>query len=1084
MTSLDIAPLLTITAGRVLIGFALREILRRREVGMMCLLRGVCRAVGACGVIVGAIFFAPNVTRADDAPAAQAPVDAATKKLMAANGLFTRGLFKLAAEQYTEFLSENASHPQATAARYALAVCRYRLHEFPDAVEKLRLVLADSKFDQRDEALAVLGHCELAQQHYEPALAALDELLAKYPQSKHAERAALTRGQVLYLSKKYAEAAKACEGFVAQFPQSAGKGDALYFLALSQRELNQNADAVKTLTRLSSEVPNFSKQVDADLLMGQALEADGKTAEAVEAYRKMLAAAPSPRKPDALYSLGIALYRIAKYDESATQLKSLITDFPDSSYVKLAKLQLGLAELAQNEIKEARNTLDAVAREDPPHAADARYGLAQCDMTDKRYEPARQMLDSLLQAQPAPANASQIALDHAVCTMELGQFQPASDELGKLRSQYPQSAQIPEATYRLAFCLHRLGKFDASHELCGQVAKLKAPELIAPNSELDAENLFLLARYSEAEKQFADLSASTKDDAKRLRFSYRQGQCEYFASNYAKAAELLKPIASDASADKNPDLQGASLLLGNALRQMGKDSDSIEPLKHYLQISQAERQQALYTLGMAQLATKDEPAARGSFQQATQGPGDSPWVQRAWFELGQLDLKAKEYTSAATAFRRVVLSGAAPEVAGPAQYQLGWAEFESKQSAKAAATWKEMAEKYPKDKLAPEAAYQQGVALHEAKQLPQASAALLAYATTYPGGKHVIAAKQLAAACMKESGNNGQAEKMLADLANSAKGPEAAGVLFDLAMSQQEAKSSAAAQASYRKLLVGYPDDALAPAARTNLAILLYDDSKYDQAATYLEKVTGASNVDPKILAVAQYRLGLCYEKLNKPDKAAAMFAAYKEKGTAAGDDVSASALVHAGLAYANDGHFDKAEQSLTEMLKQYPTHKDALIALLKLGEVQAELQNYAGSVDTFGQFLQKYPKSEFVYRAEFGVGWADENLKRYDDARAAYKKVIAASNTETAARAQFQIGESLLEEGKFEPGIAALLAVDDVYKYPAWSARALFEAGRAFEQIKQPEQARKQYSDVVAKYKDSPQAAMAQDRLKNIAGS
>jgi hypothetical protein len=40
--------------------------------------------------------------------------------------------------------------------------------------------------------------------------------------------------------------------------------------------------------------------------------------------------------------------------------------------------------------------------------------------------------------------------------------------------------------------------------------------------------------------------------------------------------------------------------------------------------------------------------------------------------------------------------------------------------------------------------------------------------------------------------------------------------------------------------------------------------------------------------------------------------------------------------------------------------------------------------------------------------------------------------------------------EGKFEEA-AALLAVEDVYAYPQWSARALLEAGGAFEQLKQP---------------------------------
>ena len=63
------------------------------------------------------------------------------------------------------------------------------------------------------------------------------------------------------------------------------------------------------------------------------------------------------------------------------------------------------------------------------------------------------------------------------------------------------------------------------------------------------------------------------------------------------------------------------------------------------------------------------------------------------------------------------------------------------------------------------------------------------------------------------------------------------------------------------------------------------------------------------------------------------------------------------------------------------------------------------------------------------------------------------------------------------------LLKVEDVYKYPKWSARALLESGRAFEQLKQTDQAKQQYSEVISKYKDAPEAAVAQDKLKTLKG-
>src|SRR4051812_6092097 len=74
--------------------------------------------------------------RSEDTPPATQPADtadAATKQLIAAHGLFQRGLFRLAAQGYADFLSEHPDHPQRTAALYALAICEYRQAEYDKA---------------------------------------------------------------------------------------------------------------------------------------------------------------------------------------------------------------------------------------------------------------------------------------------------------------------------------------------------------------------------------------------------------------------------------------------------------------------------------------------------------------------------------------------------------------------------------------------------------------------------------------------------------------------------------------------------------------------------------------------------------------------------------------------------------------------------------------------------------------------------------------------------------------------------------------------------------------------------------------
>jgi TolA-binding protein len=270
--------------------------------------------------------------------------------------------------------------------------------------------------------------------------------------------------------------------------------------------------------------------------------------------------------------------------------------------------------------------------------------------------------------------------------------------------------------------------------------------------------------------------------------------------------------------------------------------------------------------------------------------------------------------------------------------------------------------------------------------------------------------------------------------------------------------------------------------ARTELAELLYAEGNFPQAAAMLWPVVSAGKADPKVVAAASYRLAWCYQKQNDFDKSAKAFRDFAANHPT--DELAPSALLQAALADSDAGRDDTAQQELTSMLKQFPQHKDAPTALLKLAEVQAAQNDFAGSLQSSRDFLSKYPSDAMTYRAQFNVGWALENQQQYSDARAAYQNVIAASNGETAARAQFQIGETWLAEKKYDQAAAALLAVEDVYAYPKWSARALFEAGRVFEQLNQPEQAKLQYTQVLTKYKTAPEAELAQGRLKSINGS
>lgn len=1038
--------------------------------------------------VCASLLIAPSLVRAqaDSGDHAKQEVDAASKQLMAANGLFQRGLFKLAADEYANFLQINPNHAQASAAHYALGVCRLRLEQYDKAIEAIEPVSHEGGFAQRDEALAVLGYCQLMTRQYDKANSAFGELISHFPQSKQIESAECYRVQALYLGGKFADAANYAESFLRDHASSDKRPTTLYFLALSEHAQNQHEQVLATLDKLDREKADTPYKVDSLLLAGQSLEATGKLDAAIERYRQMASIAPESRRPDAHYSLGVALYKAGKYNEAARELASVCDNYPKSNYAAPAKLEEGLAELADHQIDKARRTLEAVARDDTARAADARYGLAQCDIAQKKFESARAMLDTLAFLQPAPANLPQILLDRAVCLMELGKFEQAAGELDSLQSAHAQSPQVPEAIYRRAFCLHKLKDYAKSHDLCQRLAGMSKSPVTAPAAELDAENLFLLNKYADAKNAFGKLAQESSDQQKKLRYTLRVGQCDYLAGNYAAATEALKPMASDSAVQQSDELRPAIFLYADALLQQGKNAEAIPAFEQYLAWAprqgsgqaKSDQSEAQFKLGHAQIATSDIKGARKTLAQLTQGSAESPWVQRGLLEYGQLLYKAKEGDQSASMLSRLVSANPPAQLAAPALYLLGWVDFDAKRYEQAADQWKKLIDQYGKEPLAIDAAYQRGVALKEAKQNDQALEALDAFASAHRDHPNYASARQLSASILAAQGKHEQAEKILAELGSDSKASD--GVLYDLAWARRNLKNFPAAQETYRRLLSLHPDSKLAPAARTELAELLYNGKKYSEAADLLDQVVHEKSADAKVIGPATYRLGFCQEKLKQWDKAAGTFTDFSDHF---GQDakLDASALVEAGVAYSEEGKYDRAESVLSRMLEKHGDSEQAPVAMLKLGQAQAERQEFDASLRTNRQFLERFAKSEYAYLAQFGIGWSEENLKQYGPARDDYKKVLAMTNGQTAARAQFQIGESYLAEQKFEQGIAALLAVEDVYAYPTWSARALLEAGRAFEQLKQPARAKQQYTQLINKYKNAPEAEVAQQRMRDL---
>ena len=1016
---------------------------------------------------------------------ASAKMDPAVKKLATASGLFQSGLHKLAAEAYREFLQTYPTHKQASLARYGLAVSEYRLGKYQAALAPLEAVIRDKSFPQRDEALAVLGHCQLALKQYPQAVKTFDTLRHDNPTSRHAELATLNRMQAIYMQNQPDQARKAADEFLKKYPASTSASIARYFLALSLRDLKKPAEAIAPLQTLAADTKNPNR-LDAMLLLGRCLQQTGKTKDALTQYERAVQAAPATRKLDAQVALASALYQAESFDRAIETYNAILrADTKKPARYPAARYQLGLAQWAAKKIDDARKNFHLASKDstDAARQKQALYWLARCELANGKYADARSALQSLRNQNPA--NPERVAYDLALCTMAMGKYQDAAKEFGAYVQQFKKTAPGPrrlDAMYRQAFCLHKQKQYTQSETLCQAILQSGESRVRIATLELSAENLFLTSKYKAAEAAFATLQKQLpkNEEARQLELAFRVGQCAFYRGNAARAIETLTPLTKNPKTASRPELHEAFLVLGDAQLQKKQYPAAAASLARYLQISKENLVEARYKHGVALLRAGDNNAAMREFQTlANQQKSESTWGQRARFELGQLLYKAKRMDEARQTLTRVRNNKSAPaDLAGPAMYLLAWIDLDAKKYEPAARGFDEFISKHGKHELAADAKFQRALCLQLAGKNEQALAAYRTYLNEHPTGPNATQARQLSARCLAKADKHSDAKSLLIKLAKDPKTCTHT-VLYELAWAHRETKQTDDAIAAYRRILKEYPQSDRATAAKAELADMLYLQKDYAQAIVMSKAVLAASDAAPDAKAASQYRLGWCYAKCDKPVEAANAFAAYAKAYP--NDKATPSALYQAGAAYLELGKTNEGIALFETLVQRVPKHDLTRQTRIRLGQAYAANQQMDKSANAYRTFLQAHPKDELAYLANFGLGWAAESKKRYDEARSYYTKVANAHDGPTAARSQFQIGETYFAEGKFEKAAAALIAVDAVYGYPEWSARALYEAGRALEAAKNPAAAKIQYQRCLRKHPTTKEGTLAKKRLTTL---
>ncbi len=1036
--------------------------------------------------LVVALWAAPAADgQADGRTAPSSPADTELRDYLAANGLLNRGLYELAAAEYRKFLSAHGSHEKAPVARYGLAVCLFRTQQFEATVPELASLAKLADFAFAAEVGTLLGQSQLALQRYGPAADAFERVVRDFGQHDLADDAAAGAVEALYSAGKHEDVGQRSRTFAERWPESP-LGDRVEFFAgsalMARKEYEPAAGRFASLLRDHSESPLAAQ---AGLLLAQCYQFSGSADAAITQFRKIADQQDHPHVSEALFGLGTLLLEKGQAKAAGAALDRLLESSPQSPLVSAARLQRGRAWFDEAQFDRGLATFAQVGNEGDL-ADDAAYWAAKCRLRQEKFADAAQRLADAIQRFPDSELKAEMSYDRTVALTRAGQHDAALVSLTDFQKHYPQHALSAGALQLLAVSEHQQRRYDESAEHCRRfLSQFPEHELAASVAFLLGENLYLAGKHADAADAFARFLEQYQKDAQADRARLRLGLALHRTGRLEDAIDALTQVAGLAAKDEL--YRPALLALGDAHFQRSEWKAAARRLSDYLGLAQdpPSADDALLKLGLAQQRQEQFAEALKTFDQLIERFPQSPQRLQAMFERGQTLVALTRLDAAAQAFENVLKEGAASRFAAHAWNHLAALAAQRKDFAAAAEQFGRVSEMATDSPMAPEAAFGQAEALLAGEKFAEAGAAFTRFIERFPSDARVPRARVQLALSLARQNRCPDALKVIeqVDQAGTQELPEAlaAAARYEQAWCLRSLGRNDEAAAAYRKLLDKAAASEFGVHAMLDLAAIEADAKRFESAEALLEQLRTRIERDDKVSREVReqsaYRLSVCAYERGRDAEAGEYFEQFIANFS--DSTLLPSAGYFCGEAFFKANRHEKAIVHFARVSEQYPSDAVAGPSLLRLGECQAALQRWSASERSFAEYLDRFSTSDQAFQAQFGVGWACENQNRYDEAVAAYQKVVSAHQGPTAARAQFQIGECLFAQEKYEEATRELLKVDILYAYPEWSAAALYEAGRCFEKLSKPSEALAQFKAVVEKHPKTRWAELAAPKLR-----
>ena len=948
----------------------------------------------------------------------------------------------LLAALVTESLADSAED------QFAVAAAHYEETRWQLAVDEFESFLArypghavaPQAMFHMGEAFVQLGRFESAAGHFR-------KYLDSESNGSFAADALFRLGETAYFRQQYAIARKNFERFHELYPNDSHAENVLVFLGDIALFEDQALRSQKYFSEALAEFPQGKLVEDSRFGLAQALEKLGHVDAAIQHYHEIVQRQNHPLADNAQLQLALIEYQNRNFYKAEQLLLEFQSGFRESDVRTDGLYWLGLSQRAQQKWDGAADTLSEAVSADARHrlVPNIHFYAGESYRRSGRPRQARAHFDAVL----STWRQSDMADDSLLAKMRMALHDGQLEEVENLAQQF--------------------GRSFAHSPLGNNARRVHARALVTGRNYGGAVELF--------EQWLLEKNGLPDASAWHL-FSLAQ-----LGDNQHEAA--LKSLNEFTAEEENQTLRdGAHVVRASALMGLERFSEAIPSLRAYLDsqpqgIDSAKCQSDLAIC----LAKTDQISEAGQVwkQLCRQKPEHNMLLPIAHC-LAETAYQKGGYKWSHTLFRQLAADGNPPEYVAKGLVGLGRCQLEMNDSGDAARTFEQLLIQNPNSPLAPEAALMRGRALEREEDYDGALAMYHSIIDQYPESELTPDAMFSAARLHDQLQQDQDAHGLLNDLIElHSDYRHLDAVLYSLAWVLMDLKLEDKAVDVFQRIHDEHRGGNYWADATYRYAEQVAVEGNNDQVHELIEQIV-VIGCEPDLLGHALYLDGRVYALAEKWKRAVLPLERLVRELPE--HEIRIPAEYWIAESFYRQADYDRAGTRFAELSERIGESAQAWMGIIPLRHAQtlAHQKNWDSACDVAAGISDRFPNFRQLYEADYILGRSLAIDGRFEDARAAYQNVVTSpfgGQTETAAMAQWMIGETYFHQNRYDDAIRAYLRVEILYDYPRWCAGALLQAGKCYEMKHSWKDAVQLYARILKEYPNTSFTSQAAQRLR-----